>query len=144
MQVTICSDIDWESKVDHATRALSLRDAFDEDFGLGFAKISITLNCRDPKLVHKQRVRHVTAANTLYVDVMLELPYFVQATHVQRRAKIAEQVVAQLAIVLAKRRAPKFAATTFLASLATVLNEQLNGLGSDSFDHLCLERAAGT
>lgn len=143
MRVSILADTNWESKIDHALKVLSLQEAFDRDFGSELAAITLVLNCRDPELRHKQRIRHDKSTKTLYVDVMLDLRYFVQATHTQRRAKIAEQAVVQLGAVLAKRRIVLFDVSLFLAQLTTVLNEQLNGPESTRYDHLCLERSTG-
>jgi hypothetical protein len=144
MRVSVLADANWETKVDHALRVLQLHNAFEDDFGVGLANLVVGLNCRDPRLGHKQRVRLNNETATLYVDVMLAHGYFVYATHVARRAKIAEEVVAQVAPVLAKRKIKNFAAQAFIAKLTDVLHEQLNGPTSTRFDHLSLERAAGT
>ena len=142
MRVNILSDSNWESKLEHATRVLDCR-ALGGDYGPGLNAIVIVLMCRDPELGHKQRVRLRHAEATLYIDVMLDLPFFVAATHAQRRARIASEVVAQVSEVLGKRRISGFDASMFLDHLATHLLEQLNGEGSTRFDEFCLERATG-
>ena len=142
MRVNILSDCNAESKLDHATRGLDCR-ALGGDYGPGLNAIVIVLMCRDPVLGHKQRVRLRHADATLYIDVMLDLPFFVAATHAQRRARITSEVVAQVSEVLGKRRISGFDASMFLGHLSTHLREQLNGEESTRFDEFCLERAAG-
>lgn len=142
MRVTISSDINWESKVDHAMKVIELRPYFeDREYGQGLAALVLVLNCRDPELGHKARTRHAKATNTLYIDVMLDLAYFVQATHVTRRAEIFLQVKKQLRQTLEKLNLPQFQHELFLSDLEAVLDDQLNGPLSTRLDANCLERA---
>ena len=142
MNVNILADSSWESKLDHAMKVLDCR-SLAGDFGTGLDKIVICLMCRSTEHEFKQRVRHTQANATLGIDVMLDLPFFVSATHVQRRAKVAEQIAMQVRAVLVKKRIKEFDADSFLEHLDAVLTQQLNGLASTRFDQYCLERATG-
>lgn len=143
MRVSITSDINWESKVDNATKVIELRPHFEsKEYGPGLSALALVLNCRTPELEHKQRIRHVKATNTLYVDVMLDLPFFVHATHATRRAEIHRQVNSQLNKVLTKRKIAQFNSELFLSDLNSILDDQLNGPQSTRFDENCLERAS--
>ena len=74
---------------------------------------------------------------------MLDLQFFVQATHVERRKAIYEHVISQVRKVLEKRRLKDFELERFLTDMDGLLNKQLNGETSTRFDTLCLERASG-
>jgi hypothetical protein len=74
---------------------------------------------------------------------MLDLYFFVRATHVERRRAIYEQVIGQVREVLEKRRVKSFEFERFLADMAGLLDSQLNGENSTRLDAFCLERASG-
>ena len=144
MRVSVLADYDWRSKVDHAMRVLDLRSTFsDRDYGPGLKNLVVVLNCRDPSLGYKQRVRLVKKTLTLYVDVMLDLPYFLTATHEQRRARIAEQLEVDVIAVLRRRQLKNFDCDTFEHDFGEFIRHQLLGLDANRYDHLSLERAAG-
>jgi hypothetical protein len=143
MRVRILSDISWESKIDHALKVIDLRSLSDiQGVGSGLESVVVVLMCQAPELALKQRVRHAKEKATLYVDVMLDLPFFVQASHAERRAKIAMEVIAQLQVVLGKRTVADFNSVLFLDQLREELDSQLNGPDSARFDANCLERAS--
>ena len=143
MRLNLLSDINWESKVDHAIKVVDTASFADVHFGKGLSALVAVLNCREPELGHKQRVRLTKATNTLHIDVMLDLQFFVQATHAERRKAIYEHVTGQVRTVLEKRRLKDFELERFLADMDGLLNSQLNGETSTRFDTLCLERASG-
>ena len=144
MNVNLLADMNWESKLDHAMRVVDFNSLIDADYGPGLSKLTFAAICRDPALEFKQRVRLVTATRTLYIDVMLDLPFFVKAKHRERRATLYEQLITQVRKVLEKRRIKDFDSKRFLLQdLDDLLIEQLTGEGSSRFDLLCLERATG-
>lgn len=143
MRLNVICDFNWESKLDHATKVVDTAPLLDMQYGEGLSALVAVLNCRTPGLGHQQRVRLSEANKTLYIDVMLDLPFFVQATHVERRQAIYEQVTGQVRTVLEKRRLKDFDVARFLADMDALLNSQLNGAASTRFDALCLERATG-
>ncbi|MED5612932.1 MULTISPECIES: hypothetical protein [unclassified Janthinobacterium] len=143
MRLNLLSDINWESKIDHAFKVVDTTSLADVYYGKGLSALVVVLNCRDPELGHRQRIRLTKATNTLYIDVMLDLQFFVQATHVERRKALYEDVTGQVRKVLEKRRLKDFELERFLADMDALLNSQLNGETSTRFDALCLERASG-
>jgi len=144
MRVSFLSDSNWEAKLDHALKVLDLREFFEtKHYGSGLSSLVVVLNCRNPELGHKQRVRLDKTSLTLYVDVMLELAAFVRASHIQRRQMIFEQTKIQVAAVLQQRRLKNFEAGTLMSDLFSKMNEQLNGPTSTRLDQYCLEHAAG-
>lgn len=143
MKLNLLSDINWESKIDHAMKVVDTASLADMHYGQGLSALVVGLNCREPELGHKQRVRFTKVTNTLYVDVMLDLQFFVRATHVERRRAIFEQVIGQVREVLEKRRLKDFEFEGFLADMGRLLDNQLNGENSTRLDAFCLERASG-
>ena len=144
MNVNLLADMNWESKLDYAMRVVDFNSLIDADYGPGLSKLTLAAICRDPALEFKQRVRLVTATRTLYIDVMLDLPFFVKAKHRERRATLCEQLMIQVRKVLEKRRIKDFDSKRFLLQdLDDLLIEQLTGEGCSRFDSLCRERATG-
>lgn len=145
MVVQILSDSDWEAKVDHATRGLSLRRHFEcLDFGGGVLKLCIILNARNRELEHRRRERFTKADKCLSFDVMLDRDLLIHSTHQRRRDIICESVCSDLSQTLDRRRIPDFDSATFLAEFARVIRNDLQGPKAGEFDHLCLEQATGT
>ncbi|QIF01782.1 hypothetical protein [Roseimicrobium sp. ORNL1] len=139
MDVFLSSDFNWEAKLDHATRVLDTQHHFESlDYGPGLAGLRIILNCRNPELGHKQRVRFTKADKTLGIDVMLHLPEFIRVPHAQRRAIIAREVLSEVPKVLRKYALPDFDTEGFLAELEAHITDGLLGPDADRFDHLCL------
>lgn len=143
MNVNLLADMNAESKLDHAMRVVDFYSLIDSDYGPGLSKLSLVAICRDPTHKFKQRVRLVTATRTLYIDVMLDLPCFVKASHRERRITLYEQLMTQIRRVLEKRRIKDFDSNRFLQDLDYILIGQLTGENSARFDSLCLERATG-
>lgn len=144
MQVHLNHDIAWQSKIDHAVKFVDFHAFFEErNYGAGLTKLVLFLICQEPALMLKQRVRLVKATSILYVDIMLDLPYFIQASHVERRRKIANEIREQVQAVLVKRRIRDFDLVQFMSDLIFVSDDQLNGEFSTRFDEYCLERASG-
>jgi len=139
MKLNLLSDINWESKIDHAIKVVDTVSLADTDYGRGLSALIVVLNCREPELGHKQRVRLTKVTNTLYVDVMLDLQFFMQASHVERRRAIFKQVTNQVREILEKRRLKDFDFERFLADMGKLLDEQLNGGDSSRLDAFCSE-----
>jgi hypothetical protein len=139
MKVFITSDANWEAKITHATRTLSLRPFFAErDYGPGLSGLSIILMCRDPALQFRRRVRLDHKKRLLHSDIMLDLPTMQALDHAGRRSIIAERLLADIPPTIAKYHLPDFDLATFTHDFRHVIEEQLLGAESSRFDHLCL------
>ena len=143
MNVNLLADMNWESKLNHAMRVVDFNELIDADYGPGLSELVLVTICRDPAHEFKQRVRFVTATRTLYIDVMLDLSFFIKATHGERRNTLYEQIMNQVRTVLEKRRIKDFDSQRFLQNVDNLLIAQLTGERSSRFDSLCLERATG-
>ncbi len=106
MYFFLTENYNWESKLDHAIKNLELRDLFaerkyGEDLSGG---IGVVLMCREPALDFKQRIRLSKKQPSLSMDVMLDLPFFVSATHAQRREVVAKSLVYEISRIVKKYR----------------------------------------
>jgi hypothetical protein len=145
MRFLLTADYNWESKLDHAIKNLELRDFFaerkyGEDLSGG---IGVVLMCRDPAFDLKQRIRLKKKEQALSMDVMLDLPFFVSATHAQRREVVAKSLISEVPRIVKKYRFTSFDVEKFSSDLERIVSEQLLGVDASRFDHLCLERASG-
>jgi hypothetical protein len=143
MNLNILCDANWESKIDHALKVLDTGVMNERDYGDGLVKLVVILNCRDPALEHKQRIRFSRKEKILYIDVMLELETFIRATHVSRRRRISEALLQQLGSAMKTRKIANFNVEEFMQDLSILLDTQLNGSESSRFDLNCLEVATG-
>ncbi|MCX6848623.1 MAG: hypothetical protein NTY98_06860 [Verrucomicrobia bacterium] len=142
MKVSILSDSNWEAKLDHALRALSLSERFESlNFGSSLSGVGIIMMCRSPELGFKQRIRMDRKERCLYMDIMLRLSDFVNATHAERRRFAAAALISEVPTVLARYKLSEFRSAEFLREFETAVQTQLLGPQSSRFDHLCLERA---
>ena len=143
MNLDLTSHFSWESKVDHAMKVIDVRSLSNNDYGPGLSRLRVMVICSGQKIGHKPRVRLAHATKSLSMDVILDLHYFVKATHVERRRKLCEELLGGLRQVFEKRKMKEFAFERFLGDLDCLLTEQLNGQDSMRFDQFCLERATG-
>jgi len=143
MNLNILCDINWESKIDHAVKVVDTTVMDVRDYGDGLKKLVVILNCRDPELNYRQRIRFSKTEGTCYIDVMLKLSDFVRSTHITRRKKIYDELLDQVSKTIRARKLPNFRIEDFLVDLRTDLDIQLNGAESCRFDSSRLEVAAG-
>jgi hypothetical protein len=138
MHVSLLSDTNWEAKIPHATRTLDEQRHFaGRDYGDGIARLIIVLNCRDPELGHRQRVRFTKATRTLGIDIMLPLQAFTGVPHQSRRALIADALLAEIPRILRKYSIADFDQERFLNDFGSYVTHCLLGPDADRFDHLC-------
>ncbi|WP_395740561.1 hypothetical protein [Prosthecobacter sp.] len=142
MKVFVTSDSNWEAKLDHALKVLSLREHFEGlDFGSSLSGLCIVMMCRDPELQFKQRIRMDRKTHDLYLDVMLPLPSFVNGTHAERRHMAAMALVSEVPAILKRYKLKDFRIADFVHEFETTVRAQLLGPDSSRYDHLCLEKA---
>lgn len=135
----ISSDANWDAKIDHATRTLDAQRYFESrNYGAGLTNLTVILNCRDPRLGHKQRVRFTKATKTLGIDVMLPLDRFVRVSHQQRRLIIADSMLKEIPRFVRKYDLPEFDTEQFLEDFERYVTDCLLSPQADRFDHLCL------
>jgi hypothetical protein len=144
MRISVLSDSNWEAKLEHATRTLTLREFFEgRGYGEGLLGISIILNARDPNLNHRKREKFTKSDRILRFDVMLQTGELIEASHQRRRDIVCENLCSELASTLKRRKFAAFDAEAFIADFSRIVREDLQGEAASRFDHLCLERATG-
>jgi len=100
------------------------------------------LNARDPKLVHRQRVRYSKSEKRLYWDIMLNLKTMIEASHQSRRDIICDAVCTELVSIVRQRNFPDFDTASFLAEFEGAIRKEMQSADAAEFDHLSLERAS--
>src|SRR4051812_38655608 len=82
MNITVTCDSNWETKVGHAIRKLTLHEYFERrTFGASITGICIVINARDSDLGFRQRVRYEKSEKVLYFDTMLDCVEMARASH---------------------------------------------------------------
>lgn len=120
MYLRITGDIDSESGVGEVIYNMSgpTEDHFTtREYGAGSPDIAVILMCQNPALNLKRRVRFARKDNTLYLDVMLDLPAMKAAKPRARRQFIFRKIHDDVSEVIARYRLPDFDSERFLKDL---------------------------
>lgn len=126
-------------------RPLRLRETFEgRDYGQSIKEIIIVLNCRDPKLGHKRRIRFSPRKARLSMDVMLPLSLMVKGPHSERRALIVSQLCTGVRTVLDKYSFDSFDVERFFRDFKVVVEKDLLGPDAGRLDYLCAQQAPET
>jgi hypothetical protein len=138
----IAADYNWESKLDHAMKPLSLGTLFEHrDYGADLTALCVVVMCRSEDF--KRRVRYARSEKVLYLDVMLTISDFVSASHAERRQRLAHALKNDVIAELEKRRFKQFDLAAFASDFISAIDEQLLGPEAERFDRFVLERATG-
>lgn len=127
MRIKILGDFEHRSGVEAVTDWLSRRgywEAFANDYGEGLWTISMFLICRNPELNFKQRIRHQKKEKALYIDIMLPLEKFVNATLEERKKKVLEAMLGDVPQIFRKYKFADFDTELFISDF----NEYFSGL----------------
>jgi hypothetical protein len=96
-----------------------------KDYGPGSVAIFVVLMCQDPDLKLNRRLRLSRKDNTLYTDVMLDLPTMVSASPKKRRKIVFGRIVGDLTEILDKYKLPDFDRERFLKDLKAWFDRRL-------------------
>ena len=142
MKINVLTDSNWEAKLDYAIRPLQIREEFEvRDYGAALRTLVIVLNCRDPQLEQRQRIRLSRREAKLSMDIMLPLDVMARSTHAERRTLIANRLCDEVARVLGKYRLKSFDAEGFLIDFKSSVERSMFAPDAGRFDHLCAEKA---
>jgi hypothetical protein len=125
MYLLITGDTDEESGVGEIIDSVSgpTTEHFAiEDYGVGSIDIVIVLMCQDPALNLKRRVRLSKKDNTLYMDIMLDLPTMKGAIPKKRQQLVFKKIHDDLKESIARYRLPNFETERFLRDLKSWLD----------------------
>ncbi|NHZ44324.1 hypothetical protein [Massilia aquatica] len=118
MKVQILGDFNHESGVNAVTDWFSdssYWEAFATDYGDGLWKVAIFLICRNPELNFKQRIRHSKKDKALYMDIMLPLADFVNATLEERKENVVVAMLKEVPRIVRKYKFAEFDTEAFLS-----------------------------
>jgi hypothetical protein len=127
MRLNLLADFDWESRVDKVLDELDdagYHEYFeDRDYGPGSIDLTVVFMCQNPALNLKRRIRLSAKERKLYIDVMLNLPLMISASHEERRQMVLDRLLSDVVPVIQSRRLPGFDTARFIADLASWVNE---------------------
>ena len=121
MRFFITCDSFWEAKVDKVLSTLYQTgyDRFfeEQNYGTSLEGLTIVLMCQDPDLNLKQRIRMSKKEKKIYLDIMLDLPYFLEITQKEREKIIVEKIISEVPPIIAKYKLDSFDLRKFEADL---------------------------
>jgi len=99
------------------------------DYGAGAPDIAVILMCQDPSLNLKRRVRFSRKDNTLYLDVMLDLPAMKAAKQKTRMEFVFKKIYHDVAEVIDRYTLSNFNSELFLKDLKSWLDARMSDTG---------------
>ncbi len=75
------------------------------------------LTCQDPNLNLKQRIRLSKKERKIYLDIMLDLPHFVEVSQKEREKMIVNKLIAEIPPIITKYRLEDFNLVKFETDL---------------------------
>lgn len=113
----ILADFYWETQIDKVLDSLSntgyRRFFLDQDYGTSLDGITVVLMCQDPNLNLKQRIRFSKKEKNLYLDIMLDLPHFLEILQKEREEIIVDKIITEVPQVIAKYKFKDFELVRF-------------------------------
>lgn len=132
MKVNILGDAEWQSGVGEVLDWLATTNYWEEfeirDYGPGLDAVVIGLICRDPQLNFKRRVRHSRKDKAIYLDVMLNLADFIDASNGRRRQMVLSALLDEVPQTVAKYDIENFGRDSFMADFVTFFTALLGKL----------------
>lgn len=102
----ILGDFFWESGIEKVLETFSdsgYRKFFQEkNYGSTLEGLTVLLMCQDSSLNLKRRIRLSKKERKLYIDILLDLPYFVNISHIERVHFILEKLLFEIPDTLRK------------------------------------------
>ena len=129
MRFLLTYDANWEAKIDVVLTRLGetgFKTMFEKkNYGASVEVIGIVLMCRNPSLNFKQRIRYVKAEKELYLDIMLDFYQFEKIEQTERNKIVAEKLIKEVPIIIAKYKFKDFDLPKFEADLTKCFKKVL-------------------
>ena len=129
MRFFITCDSFWEAQVDKVINCIDdtgYEGYFSEqDYGNSLNGITVVLMCQDPNLNLKQRIRFSKKEKNLYLDIMLNLPHFLEILQKEREEIIVDKIITEVPQVIAKYKFKDFELVRFEKDLKKWMREIL-------------------
>ena len=112
MEFVLSGDSWWEAKIDKVFDAIwetgYMEFISTQDYGTSIKGITVVLNCVDPLLNFKQRIRFAKKEKILYLDIMLDLEQFIVISQKERDIIVAKKLISEIPIILGKYKFTDF------------------------------------
>ena len=106
MRFFITCDSFWEAQVDKVIDRIDdtgyKRYFSEQDYGISLEGITVVLMCQAPNLNLKQRIRLSKKEKKIYLDIMLDLPHFLEIDQKEREKIIVDKLIAELPPIIVK------------------------------------------
>ena len=121
MRFFITCDSFWEAKVEKVINLLDNtgfeRYFSEQDYGCSLEGITVVLMCQNPNLNLKQRIRLSKKEKKIYIDIMLDLNYFLTLSQKERERIIVEKLISEIPPIIAKYKLKDFNLAKFETDL---------------------------
>jgi hypothetical protein len=96
-----------------------------KQYGGGLLRFVVVLMCRDPSIAFHRRLRFVRKDKSIYMDIMLDYNWMVQADPIRRRSAVTERLAKEIAETLAKYNISDFDGPRFIKDLEAWIAEAM-------------------
>lgn len=125
----ILADFYWETQIDKVLESLSntgyRRFFLEQDYGVSLDGITVVLMCQAPYLNLKQRIRLSKKEKKIYLDIMLDLPHFLEIAQKERERIIVDKLIAEIPPIIAKYKLEDFNLAEFEKDLENWMSKIL-------------------
>ena len=129
MRFFITCDSFWEAQVDKVIDRIDdtgyKRYFSEQDYGFSLEGLTVVLMCQNPNLNPKQRIRFSKKEKKLYLDIMLDLPYFLEITQKEREKIIVGKLISEIPSIIAKYKLEDFNLVKFETDLQNWMSKIL-------------------
>lgn len=117
----ILADFYWEAQIEKVLESLSnigYRSFFlEQDYGTSLVGITVVLMCQAPNLNLKQRIRLSKKEKKIYLDIMLDLPSFIEIAQKEREKIIVNKLISEIPPIITKYKLKDFDLAKFETDL---------------------------
>ena len=129
MRFFITCDSFWEAQVDKVIDRIDdtgyKRYFSEQDYGTSLDGITVVLMCQAPNLNLKQRIRLSKKEKKIYLDIMLDLPHFLEIAQKEREKIIVDKLIAEIPPIITKYKLADFNLAKFETDLKNWMSKIL-------------------
>jgi len=129
MRFFITCDSFWEAQVDKVIDRIDdtgyKRYFSEQDYGTSLEGITVVLMCQNPNLNLKQRIRLSKKEKKIYLDLMLDLPQFIEITQKEREKIIVDKLITEIPPIITKYKLEDFNLVKFEIDLKNWMSKIL-------------------
>lgn len=130
MRLQITGDFAAESGLEEVILTLTRTSYFkyfqEKSYGEGLLGFSVILMCQEPSLGLKQRIKHSKAEKKIYMDIMLDLNEYKNATPSWRLENVLDRIFKEAPGVISKYKLEAFNAELFLNDASQYFRSKLS------------------